>query len=106
MWGQYQVHPLSVHSLTRAEDGEIDYRGKRIGEKGVDIGIAVDMIAKMPYYDVAILISGDADFLPVVGYLKDHLKYVYQFSVARGSAAFNPIPVPLFEGQGRLFRVL
>ena len=47
-------------------------------------GIAVDMIAKMPYYDVAILVSGDADFLPVVGYLKDHLKNVYQFSVAKG----------------------
>ncbi len=55
-----------------------------MGEKGVDLGIAVDMIAKMPYYDVAILVSGDADFLPVVGYLKDHLKYVYQFSIAKG----------------------
>ena len=32
----------------------------------------------------AILVSGDADFMPVVGYLKDHLKYVYQFSVAEG----------------------
>ena len=48
------------------------------------MGIAVDMIAKMPNYDAAILVSGDADFLPVVGYLKDNLKYVYQFSVARG----------------------
>ena len=42
------------------------------------------MIAKMSNYDVAILVSGDADFLPVVGYLKDNLKYVYQFSVAKG----------------------
>ena len=50
----------------------------------MDTGIAVDMIAKMSNYDVAILVSGDADFLPVVGYLKDNLKYVYQFSVARG----------------------
>ena len=58
--------------------------GTQVGEKGVDIGIAVDMIAKMSHYDVAILVSGDADFLPVVGYLKDNLKYVYQFSVARG----------------------
>ena len=38
----------------------------------------------MPNYDVAILVSGDADFLPVGGYLKDNLKYVYQFSVAKG----------------------
>lgn len=41
------------------------------------------MIAKMANY-AAILVSGDADFLPVVGYLQDHLKYVYQFSIARG----------------------
>ena len=82
--GQYQGHPLSALGLERIKDGTIDYRGRRIGEKGVDIGIAVDMIAKMPYYDVAILISGDADFLPVVSYLKDYLKHVYQFSVAKG----------------------
>ncbi len=43
-------------------------------KRGVGTGIAVDRLAKMPYYDIAILVSGDADFLPVVGYLKDHLK--------------------------------
>ena len=55
------------------KSGEISYKGTRVGEKGVDLGIAVDMIA--PYYDVAILVSGDADFLRWSGYLKDHLKY-------------------------------
>lgn len=44
----------------------------------------MDMVAKMQNYDVAILVSGDADFLPAVKYLKDNLKYVYQFSVAKG----------------------
>ena len=82
--GQYQVHPFRVHRIEQNEDGEIAYRGVQVGEKGVDTGIAVDMIAKMPHYDAAILVSGDADFLPVVGYLKDHLKYVYQFSIAKG----------------------
>ena len=82
--GQYQVHPLREYRIERRESGEISYLGVRAGEKGVDTGIAVDMIAKMSKYDVAILVSGDADFLPVVGYLKDNLKYVYQFSVARG----------------------
>ena len=81
--GQYKVLPLQASSI-QERSGEIEYRGTRVGEKGVDLGIAVDMIAKMPYYDVAILVSGDADFLPVVGYLKDHLKYVYQFSIAKG----------------------
>lgn len=82
--GQYQVQPFRPYRIQQGENGEIIYRGTQVGEKGVDTGIAVDMIAKMPHYDVAILVSGDADFLPVVGYLKDHLKYVYQFSVAKG----------------------
>ena len=82
--GQYQVHPLRAYRIEQREDGEITYLGVQVGEKGVDTGRAVDLIAKMPYYDAAILVSGDADFLPVVGYLKDNLKYVYQFSVAKG----------------------
>ena len=82
--GQYQVHPFRAYRLEQDSSGKIDYLGAQVGEKGVDIGIAVDMIAKMPNFDAAILVSGDADFLPVVGYLKDNLKYVYQFSVARG----------------------
>ena len=82
--GQYQVHPLREYRIEQQESGEITYLGVQVGEKGVDTGIAVDMIAKMPNYDVAIVVSGDADFLPVVGYLKDNLKYVYQFSVAKG----------------------
>lgn len=82
--GQYQVHPLRAHRIEQFQNGDIRYLGVQVGEKGVDTGIAVDMIAKMSHYDAAILVSGDADFLPVVGYLKDSLKYVYQFSVAQG----------------------
>lgn len=82
--GQYNVRPYDVYRIQRHADGSLLYLGRQQGEKGVDIGIAVDMIAKMRNYDAAVLVSGDADFLPVVGYLKDGLKYVYQFSLARG----------------------
>ena len=82
--GQYRVHPLRPYRIEQDGNGNITYLGDQQGEKGVDTGIAVDMIAKMAHYDAAILVSGDADFLPVVGYLKDNLKYVYQFSVAKG----------------------
>ncbi len=83
--GQYVVRPFTPYrGVTLSDDGKIQYRGRQQGEKGVDTGIAVDMISKMPYYDTAILISGDSDFIPVVGYLKDNLKYVYQFSLASG----------------------
>lgn len=82
--GQFRVEPFTVRNCVLNDDGTYDYQGTQVGEKGVDIGIAVDMIAKMANYDVAIIVSGDADFVPAVSYLKDHLRSVYQFSVAKG----------------------
>jgi uncharacterized LabA/DUF88 family protein len=82
--GQFRVEPFTVRKCVQKPDNTYDYQGTQVGEKGVDIGIAVDMIAKMANYDVAIIVSGDADFVPAVCYLKDHLRGVYQFSVAKG----------------------
>lgn len=47
-------------------------------EKGVDVKLAVDMITKAykNHYDIAILISGDADFVEVVKEVKDQAKHV------------------------------
>ncbi|MCH7493639.1 NYN domain-containing protein [bacterium] len=49
-----------------------------IHEKGVDIQIAVDMMdhAQRGLADVQVLVSGDADFLPVVRHLKGQGKVV------------------------------
>ena len=82
--GEYVVQPFTPYRFEKREDDSYFYQGTREGEKGVDVGIAVDMIDKMLNYDVAILVSGDADFLPLVRYLKDNLKQVYQFSIAKG----------------------
>lgn len=82
--GEYVVQPFEVFRFEQRDDGSYLYQGTREGEKGVDVGISIDMIAKMPNYDVAVLISGDADFLPLVRYVKDNLKFVYQFSIAKG----------------------
>jgi len=43
-------------------------------EKGLDTALAVDMIAQQDNYDVAILISGDADNIPSVKYIGNHNK--------------------------------
>jgi len=82
--GEYVVRPFDPYAFERNQDGTYRYLGTREGEKGVDVGIAVDMVSKMPNYDVGILVSGDADFIPAVRYLKDNLKLVYQFSLAQG----------------------
>lgn len=82
--GEYVVRPFEPYRFLPNTDGSKFYLGTREGEKGVDVGIAVDMIAKLSNFDVAVLVSGDADFIPAVQYLKDNLKLVYQFSLATG----------------------
>lgn len=44
----------------------------KLGEKGTDVKIAVDLIigAIDNYYDTAILISSDTDLIPAVKYVK------------------------------------
>lgn len=48
-------------------------------EKGVDVQLAVDLVSMglKDRYDVAILISGDADFAPAVQIVKDEGKHVF-----------------------------
>ena len=82
--GQYVVRPFDVHRIYRGYSNQIVYQGRRVGEKGVDVGIAVDMISKLPSYDAGILISGDADYIPAVLHIKNQLKNFYQFSLAKG----------------------
>ena len=58
--------------------GRLMRRGNTQVEKGVDIMIATDMInyAYRNAYDVAILVSGDGDFVPAVSAVKDAGKHV------------------------------
>ncbi|MEA3420090.1 MAG: NYN domain-containing protein [Acidobacteriota bacterium] len=69
--GDYVLKPFEPYKLEQDNRGKFYYQGIREGEKGVDVGIAVDMISKLSDYDVAVLVSGDADFLPAVQYIKD-----------------------------------
>lgn len=102
--GQYVIRPYSVYRIDYDEKGTVtNYLGRQQGEKGVDVGIAVDMISKMGNYDVAILVSGDADFLPAVKYLKDNLKYVYQFSIAKGVPPMIEYLSPYLKGVADCF---
>lgn len=46
--GEYVVKPFEVYKIDVDFDGAFIYQGTKEGEKGVDVGITVDMIAKMP----------------------------------------------------------
>lgn len=53
-------------------------RFPKVKEKGVDVSIAIDMavMGLEDLFDVAILVSGDADFIPVVELLRNRKKIV------------------------------
>lgn len=55
--------------------------GDAIKEKGnMDVEITIDALHHIGKYDVAVLFSGDADFLALVSYLRNNGKQVYIFS--------------------------
>jgi len=59
--------------------GRLAHRpGGRMCEKGVDVRLAVDMVAfaAKNLYDVAVLVSADGDFADAVQYVKDMGKHV------------------------------
>ena len=71
----------------------METRGK--GEKGVDIQLAVDMLyyATVPdAYDVALLLTGDRDFLPAVIRCRQKGRRVGLVSMRTGSMSFEETP--------------
>ena len=59
----------------------VDKDGELIVEKGnMDVEITIDAMHNKNKYDIAILFTGDCDFLPLVNYLKNSSKKVYIFS--------------------------
>ncbi|MFH0805889.1 MAG: NYN domain-containing protein [Patescibacteria group bacterium] len=59
----------------------IDESGESVIEKGnMDVEITIDALHNINKYDISVLFTGDADFLALVNYLKNHGKKVYIFS--------------------------
>lgn len=55
---------------------KLDLMRRTVLEKGLDTRLAVDMVTMADCYDVAVLISGDADNIPCLDYLKAKGKHV------------------------------
>ncbi len=66
--------------------GRLEKRGNTVVEKGIDVRIATDMLhqAHTNVYDTAILISGDADYVPAVEAVKASGKHVELASLKSG----------------------
>lgn len=55
---------------------KVDILRRSVTEKGIDTSLAVDMLSLSDTYDVAILISGDADSIPSIERVKHKGKHV------------------------------
>jgi uncharacterized LabA/DUF88 family protein len=66
---------------------KVDLLSRSLDEKGLDTSLAVDMVALQDSYDIALLISGDADGIPSINYVKGRAKHVGVVEFRRGSAA-------------------
>jgi len=77
---RYKKHNCGTDSRTRANY----YNGTRAGERGVDVGMAVDMVTQITSLDAIVIVSGDRDFIPAIDYIKTRMVNVYSFTLARG----------------------
>lgn len=55
---------------------KVDLFHRTLEEKGLDTTLAVDMVAMERNYDVAVVLSGDADHIPSINYMKERAKHV------------------------------
>lgn len=70
--------------LVEAGHWKVDFFRKVTVEKGLDASLAVDMVAFAHQYDVAVVVSGDADMLPSIRYCKSLGKHVGVVEFLRG----------------------
>lgn len=60
------------------------FRREFVREKGVDVFLAVDLLALKDTYDVAIIVSGDQDYAPAVKAVKNFGKQVINVAFENG----------------------
>lgn len=65
------------------------FRGNYIGEKGVDVALAVNMIKFHDKCDKVILVSGDLDYAEAIQFVKDNLKKVHIVRLFQGQPPVN-----------------
>lgn len=68
---------------------KVNFFRKWVEEKGLDTALAVDMIALQENYDVAVIVSGDADMIPSIDHLKIRGKHIAALEFMSGTPPEN-----------------
>ena len=66
------------------------YSGRLGAEKAVDVHLATDLLKLSGIYDVAIIVSGDQDYVPAVQAVKDYGKQVLNVSFLKKNGKLLP----------------
>ncbi|MDO9081799.1 MAG: NYN domain-containing protein [Humidesulfovibrio sp.] len=80
--------------IREAGHWKVNFLHKWVEEKGLDTALAVDMVALQDNYDVAIVVSGDADAIPSIRHLKERGKHIAAVEFVGGGAS---------DSRGRAF---
>ena len=94
--------PVIQKGITRAH-GQIEFRRsggigydlftKQLNrEKTTDVNLAVDMMRLKDIYDIAVIVSGDQDFVPAAAAVKDLGKKVVNVSFRQKNDAYCSLP--------------
>ncbi len=68
---------------------KVNFLHKWVEEKGLDTSLAVDMVALQDNYDVAVVMSGDADSIPSIQHMKVRNKHIGALEFISGSPPEN-----------------
>lgn len=82
---------ISTDLIDVLEQGhwKVNFLHKWVEEKGLDTALAVDMVALQENYDVAVVVSGDADSIPSIRHMKSRDKHVAAVEFINGSPPEN-----------------
>lgn len=78
------------HSIVDAFEDQGLFQRQLGQEKAVDVKLACDMLMFRQIYDVAIIVSGDQDYVPAVEIAKDSGKEVFNVAFRKMSGALIP----------------
>jgi uncharacterized LabA/DUF88 family protein len=73
--------------IREAGHWKVNFLHRWVEEKGLDTALAVDMVALQDNYDVAVVVSGDADAIPSIRHLKERGKHIGAVELVGGSAS-------------------